>query len=149
MIILLLLCFTNAQQQFNRFKSYKDSKLKPKMYSKEKKEHGIEEYLTELQLKMLKARKGKDSTDNMFDNKWSGFNGFKTTRKLITENGRLPSVSTTDVHATDVHLPNSLPIVVCMLAMAAVICSLFVYFINKSDKTAIVTEKNHVNEEML
>ncbi len=66
-----------AAQSFNSFKSYKDAKVKPKQYATKNTDHDIEEYLTPLQQKMLRARTGKDTADVMFDNKWSGFNGFK------------------------------------------------------------------------
>lgn len=76
---LFFLCILaySAAQNFNAFKDYKDAKVKPKQYAAKNTDHDIEEYLTPLQQKMLRARTGKDTSDVMFDNKWSGFNGFK------------------------------------------------------------------------
>lgn len=80
--LFLLLCIgfifsSCVGQTYNTFKNYKDAKVKPKQYANKNADHDIEEYLTPLQQKMLRARTGKDSADVMFDNKWSGFNGFK------------------------------------------------------------------------
>ena len=65
-----------AQEKFNVFKSYADSKRKPSQYSREKKHlrHSIEEYLDSKQLHMYKIRYSHDTPENMFDTNWSGFN---------------------------------------------------------------------------
>ncbi len=80
MFRLLLFCSLLAfcvSQSFNTFKNYKDAKVKPKQYASKSTDHDIEEYLTPMQQKMLRARTGKDTGDVMFTDKWSGFTGFK------------------------------------------------------------------------
>lgn len=83
-VFLGLIAVLNGQK-FNNFKNYANSKVRPEKYAKRSMRHAISEYLTPLQIKMMNAREGKDTPDVMFDNKWSGFNGFQPkpiTRKL-------------------------------------------------------------------
>lgn len=73
--LLFLLQSILAEEKFNVFKSYADSKVKPPQYSREKKylRHSIDEYLDPIQKKMYKMRNSPDIPDVMFDSKWSGF----------------------------------------------------------------------------
>jgi hypothetical protein len=76
LLILLLGCswFVTEAQQFNVFKSYKDAKVKPIQYGKVIKDnHPVTEYLDDKQMKMLRERNGPVTSENVFDNKWSGF----------------------------------------------------------------------------
>lgn len=92
MISLLSLIFIlhsiYAQEKFNVFKSYADSKKKPPQYSREKKHlrHSIEEYLDSKQLHMYKIRYSHDEPENMFDSNWSGFKEYnaKTSNNKYT-----------------------------------------------------------------
>jgi hypothetical protein len=74
-----------AQEKFNIFKSYADSKVKPPQYSRVKKHlrHSIDEYLNPVQKKMYKIRHSNDTPNVMFDSKWSGFD-LKTNSKWST-----------------------------------------------------------------
>ena len=74
--LLFILQTILAQENFNIFKSYADSKIKPPQYSREKKRlrHSIQEYLDPVQKKMYKLRHSPDTSDTMFDSKWTGFN---------------------------------------------------------------------------
>jgi hypothetical protein len=73
--LFLILQTIIAQEKFNIFKSYADSKRKPPQYSREKKHlrHSVEEYLDAKQLQMYKIRYSPDKSDVMFDSNWSGF----------------------------------------------------------------------------
>lgn len=84
LVVLGLFALLHAQK-FNTFKSYAKAKVRPEKYAKRSTRHAISEYLTPIQIKMLNERNSKDTPDVMFDNKWSGFNGFQPkpiTRKL-------------------------------------------------------------------
>ena len=85
-------------QKFNAFKSYKDAKVKPRHYGKgDQRTHPIEEYLTDNQMKMMRARKGGDTEDNSFDNNWSGFATFQKLRKPgISKAKKIAKQLTTD-----------------------------------------------------
>jgi len=74
--LLFILQIVLAQEKFNIFKSYANSKTKPHQYSREKRNvrHSIQEYLDPTQKKMYKLRYGKDKPNAMFDKRWSGFN---------------------------------------------------------------------------
>lgn len=73
--LLFILQTILAQENFNMFKSYTNSKVKPAQYSREKKHirHSIQEYLDPIQKKMYKLRYSKDKPNAMFNKKWSGF----------------------------------------------------------------------------
>lgn len=64
-----------AEEKFNIFKSYANSKVKPPQYSRERKHlrHSIQEYLDPIQKKMYKIRHSKDNDRVVYDSKWSGF----------------------------------------------------------------------------
>mmetsp|Transcript_35627 Transcript_35627/g.70840 ORF Transcript_35627/g.70840 Transcript_35627/m.70840 type:complete len:160 (+) Transcript_35627:114-593(+) len=71
-----------GQRQFNSFKSYKDAKIKPPHYSKIiKRNHPMNEYLSESQLRMMKHRTSqRHHPDSTFKENWTGFD--KNRRKL-------------------------------------------------------------------
>lgn len=89
LLLVHCLAFVCLSQQFSVFKSYKDAKVKPKNYGRKiQREHAVEEYLDETQLKMLRARKSAvaDPADVMTD-QWSGF---EVNKKLRKRSGAAP-----------------------------------------------------------
>ncbi len=95
--VIILTRTSEAQNKFNHFKSYKDSKVKPPHYGmKVKNSHPIHEYLNEDQKRMMKHRKSDvHHPDAVYKETWSGFD--KSTRRLriesvIDENTEKPRV---------------------------------------------------------
>jgi hypothetical protein len=74
-LFIFIFKYALSQEKFNIFKSYADSKNQPPQYSKQKKylRHSIQEYLDPVQKKMYKLRNNPDTSNAMFDSKWSGF----------------------------------------------------------------------------
>lgn len=63
----------SQQDQFNIFKNYANSRVKPIQYARVGRKHAIGEYLDSTQKKMLRYRKGRDSPNLMFTDKgWNG-----------------------------------------------------------------------------
>lgn len=71
-----LIPYSSAAAEFNVFKSYANSKVKPPQYAKneKRKRHSIDEYLSGKQEMMMKLRKQDNPAGFMFSENWSGFN---------------------------------------------------------------------------
>lgn len=63
-------------EQWNRFKSYQHSAVKPPMYAKVSRHHDVSEYLSPVQKYMVRHQKHNYAGDR-FGNNWSGFNNGK------------------------------------------------------------------------
>lgn len=80
-------------QQFNRFKSYKNEKVRPARYEPDGEvTHDIQDYLDASQKIMHKKRYSlKDDKEDLFDNKWTGFSeAAKDTRKKRPRSSKNP-----------------------------------------------------------
>mmetsp|Transcript_2330 Transcript_2330/g.3178 ORF Transcript_2330/g.3178 Transcript_2330/m.3178 type:complete len:103 (+) Transcript_2330:84-392(+) len=78
--LLMMQNFFVASQTFDIFKSYKDARVRPASYSKNRRQHALREYLDTTQLQMMKKRMGPTSPDDTFTDKWSGID-----KKIETE----------------------------------------------------------------
>ena len=82
LLTILLAIMGMSDAQFNIFKNYNDSPVKPPQYALKNTEHAIDEYLAPDQ-KMMKAnRHGPITKMNAMGKKWSGFDEWKRVDKL-------------------------------------------------------------------
>lgn len=93
------------ENSFNLFKSYANAKVKPRQYAKKLKYHGVEEYLSPQQKMMYSKRYGKDTTDVMFKDTWSGFDK----RSLEASSFDYESISSTDDDSVNDGSSNDVP----------------------------------------
>lgn len=91
-LFILVALFLSAEcGEFNMFKSYKDAPIKPHQYGKGRKRFPTSEYLSPIQKKMMKYRKGADVPGAMFTDQWSGFDAKANSNPVVTR--RLESSS--------------------------------------------------------
>lgn len=86
------------ENTFNIFKSYGHAKVQPQRYAKKSRYHGIEEYLSPQQKQMKAKRDGKDTTDVMYKDTWSGYD--KNIRRNLVSTSKV-SDDETDPSSTD------------------------------------------------
>lgn len=73
LLLLGIISIVNSQQ-FSPFKSYKDSRVKPRAYARNNVRHAISEYLDPTQIKMLQKRNSLPDPEEVYTDKWTGFN---------------------------------------------------------------------------